>query len=324
MKLSDSKRITIIGAGFIGKHLIRTLLHGGHELSILDRNVCPAEFAGLLTWHQGDFHDPIKLDETLAGAEIVYHLVSSTVPGDLHIDVARELHDNVVGSLGVVQACVEHGVGRLVFASSASVYGVQEYFPVAEDAPTWPISAHGIHKLAVEKFLWLAHREHQLDVRILRLANPYGPDQSITGRQGFIAIAIGCLAHGEALTVRDGGRMVRDFIYIEDATEALALAGLREGLPLVLNIGAGKGHSLREVVDLIEQLSGRAIRTMDALPRQVDIPVSVLDVSRAQALLDFTPRTGLRTGIALTLESVAQQISDYTKNRKDPNRTSAL
>lgn len=223
------------------------------------------------------------------------------------MDVSRELHDNVVGSLGVVQACVAHGVERLVFASSASVYGVQEHFPVAEDAPNWPISAHGIHKLAVEKFLWLAHREHHLDVRILRLANPYGPGQSIKGRQGFVAIAIGCLVRGDALTVRDGGRMVRDFIYIEDAAQALALAGLREGLPVVLNIGAGEGHSLREVVDLIEQLSGRVIRTVDAAPRQVDIPVSVLDVRRAQELLGFTPRIGLSRGIELTLAEAAQQ-----------------
>ena len=307
MTVSDNKRIAIIGAGFIGKHLIRTLLHAGHSLSVLDRNVCPTEFAGLLTWNQGDFHDQAKLGEALAGVEIAYHLVSSTVPGDLHVNVSKELHDNVVGSLGVVQACVANGVGRLVFASSASVYGVQEHFPVTEDAPNWPISAHGIHKLAVEKFLWLAHREHQLDVRILRLANPYGPGQSITGRQGFVAIAIGCLVRGDALTVRDGGRMVRDFIYIEDVAQALALAGLREGLPLLLNIGAGEGHSLREVVDLIEQLSGKVIRTVNATPRQVDIPVSVLDVSRAQALLGFKSHTGLRTGIARTLEAVAQQ-----------------
>ena len=306
MIVTESKRIAIIGAGFIGKHLIRNLLRVGHELTILDRNNCPAEFNGLLTWNQGDFLDSTKLGQTLSGKDIAYHLVSSTVPGDLHIDVAKELHDNVVGSLRLVQACVESGVGRLVFASSASVYGVQNYFPVAEDAPNWPISAHGIHKLAVEKFLWLAHQQQQLDVRILRLANPYGPGQSITGRQGFVAIAIGSLVRGDALTVRDGGRMVRDFIYIEDATEALVLAGLRESLPLVLNIGTGEGHSLREVVDLIEQLSGRAIRTVDAAPRHVDIPLSVLDVTRARALLGFTPRTSLRAGLASTLISIMQ------------------
>lgn len=305
MTFSDSKRISIIGAGFIGKHLIRTLLNSGHELNILDRNDCPVEFAGLLNWNKGDFLDPQVLGITLAGTEITYHLVSSTVPGDLHVDIAKELHDNVVGSLELVEACVLHGVRRLVFASSASVYGIQEHFPVAEDASNWPISAHGIHKLAVEKFLWLAHRQNKLDVRILRLANPYGPGQSITGRQGFVAIAIGCLVRGDALIVRDGGSMVRDFIYIDDVAQALELAGLREGLPVVLNIGAGEGHSLREVVNLIEQLSGRVIRTVDASPRQVDIPVSVLDVSKAKKLINFTPRISLPTGIALTLEAVA-------------------
>ena len=307
MIITDRKRIAIIGAGFIGKHLIRKLLRAGHEVRILDRNNCPEEFNGLLTWNQGNFHDEAKLFETLNGVEIAYHLVSSTVPGDLNIDVTKELHENVVGSLGVVQACVKLCVGRLVFASSASVYGVQEHFPVAEDAPNWPISAHGIHKMTVEKFLWLAHWEHSLDVRILRLANPYGPGQSINGRQGFVAIALGCLVRGDALVVRDGGRMVRDFIYIEDVAEALVLAGLREGLPLVLNIGAGEGHSLREVVHMIEQLSGKTILTVEEPPRQVDIPVSVLDVSRARVLIGFKPQTGLRRGIARTIEAVVQQ-----------------
>ncbi len=307
MTESDSKRIVLIGAGFIGKHLVRSLLLTSHSLRILDRNACPAEFAGRLEWVQGNFHDRAMLDQILAGADLVYHLVSSTVPGDLHVDVARELHENVVGSLGAVEACIAHGVRRLVFASSASVYGVQERFPITENAPTWPISAHGIHKLAVEKFLWLAHLEHGLDVRIIRLANPYGPGQSITGRQGFVAIAIGCLLRGEALTLRDGGRMVRDFIYIEDAAEALANAGIRDGLPSVLNIGAGEGHSLLEVVSLIEHFTGCTLKVAEAPPRQVDIPVSVLDVALAKQVLGFAPRTTLRTGIERTLAAVAEE-----------------
>jgi UDP-glucose 4-epimerase len=307
MTASDSKRIALIGAGFIGKHLISNLLRGGHRLFILDRKACPAEFFGRLDWVQGDFHDRTMLDQVLAGADLAYHLVSSTVPGDLHVDVARELHENVVGSLGIVDACLTHGVRRLVFASSASVYGLQARFPVGEDAPTWPISAHGIHKLAIEKFLWLAQREHGLEVRIIRLANPYGPGQSITGRQGFVAITIGCLLRGETLTLRDGGRMVRDFIYIEDVAEALAAVGIRDGLPQMLNIGAGQGRRLVEVVNLIEHLTGRKLKIVDAPPRLVDIPVSVLDVALAKQAFGFAPRTSLRAGLVLTLAAVAQE-----------------
>jgi UDP-glucose 4-epimerase len=308
MKDSDSTCIALIGAGFIGKHLVRSLLRSGHVLRVLDRNPCPAEFVGKLVWVQGDFHDNAALTNTLFGVGIVYHLVSSTVPGDLHVDVARELHENVVGTLGVANACVIQGVRRFVFVSSASVYGIQEHFPVREDASTWPISAHGIHKLAVEKFLSLAHWEHGLDVRIIRLANPYGPGQSITGRQGFVAIAIGCLLRGATLTLRDGGRMVRDFIYIDDAVEALVEAGVCDRLPLVLNIGAGKGYRLRDVVDQVEHLTGLNLPVADAPPRKIDIPASVLDVTLASKTLGFVPRISLREGVARTLAAVMEEV----------------
>jgi UDP-glucose 4-epimerase len=307
MTLLGRKRIAIIGAGFIGKHLIRTLLHAGHVLSVLDRNQCPEEFDGLVSWNQGDYHDQVKLGETLSGVEIAYHLVSSTVPGDLHVDVAHELHDNVVGSLSVVETCIASNVNRLIFSSSASVYGIQDHFPIAEDALNWPISTHGIHKLAVEKFLMLAHRERKLDVRILRLSNPYGPGQSITGRQGFIAIAIGCVLHGNVLAISDGGRTVRDFLYIEDVARSLALAGLRDDLPAVMNIGSGKGHSLSEVVNLIQKLTGKIIQTVEVAPRTVDIPMSVLDITRAHASLGFAPLIGLDVGIARTLAAIVEE-----------------
>ncbi len=295
--------VSIIGAGFIGKHLLRVLLAQACQVRILDRNPCPEELKGVVTWIQGDFHDSRNLQHVLEGTSVAYHLVSSTVPGDQHIDVASELHENVVGSLRFVEACAAQKVGRIVFVSSASVYGVQKSFPVSEIAPTWPISAHGIHKLAIEKYLWLAHWERGLDVRLLRLANPYGPGQSLSGRQGFIAIAIGCLLRGEPLTLRGGGRMVRDFVYVEDVADALAAAGIMDNVPLVLNIGSGEGHSLRDILDLIQSLSGRPIKTASAEPRRVDIPISVLDVSEAIKAIAYSPKFHLRAGIANTLRA---------------------
>jgi UDP-glucose 4-epimerase len=292
---------TLIGAGFIGRHLLRALLAQGMPVQVLDRNPCPTEFVDKTTWIQGDFHDPVALRQVLEGAQQAYHLVSSTVPGDLHVDIARELHDNVVGSLRVVDACVNAGVGRLIFASSASVYGEQTQFPITEDAPTNPISAHGVHKLAVEKFLLIAQREKGLDVRILRIANPYGPGQSIQGRQGIVAIAIGCLLRNEPLTLRDGGKMVRDFIYVTDLADAMMRCGLRPHLPPILNLGSGQGHSLLEVTNLVQELSGHRLILADAPARMVDIPLSVLDIVRARTAMAFSPSTDLHEGIARTL-----------------------
>lgn len=304
----DKKQFAVVGAGFIGKHLIRTLLAMGHPVSVLDRHNCPDEFIGNVSWIVGDYHDKVRLGLALAGSATAYHLVSSTVPGDQHADVANELHENVVGSLRFMDACVAARVMRIVFASSASVYGVQDHFPINESAPTNPISAHGIHKLAVEKYLGLAHRIQGLDVRIMRLANPYGPGQSLVGRQGFIAIAIGCLLHKEPLILRDGGSMVRDFVYVEDLATAMALGGLLDDLPQVINIGAGEGHTLREVLTIIELLAGQRAEVSYADARIVDIPVSVMDIRLAQAALGFSPQTGLYEGIGKTLLSHGFQL----------------
>jgi UDP-glucose 4-epimerase len=298
-----SKHIAVIGAGFLGKPLIRKLIEAGHVLHVLDRNDCPDEFTHKLNWVKGNYHDHVALSSVLTDSEIAYHLISSTVPGDQHIDVAREVHENVLGALNFIKACTVLGVKRVVYASSASVYGVQDHFPVAESASTWPISAHGIHKLAVEKFFWLAHHERKLDVRILRIANPYGPGQSIKGRQGFVAIAIGCLLRGETLILRNNGNIIRDFIYVEDVATSLVATGIIESLPLILNIGAGQGCSLRQIAELIENLSGRSIKVENAPSQSIDIPVSVLNNELAKESLGFLPEIKLRDGLEMTLSA---------------------
>lgn len=315
MKPLSGKRFSVIGAGFIGKALIRNFLKQAIDVSVLDRNNCPDEFKGKVTWIMGDFQDRHSLGMALRDVSVAYHLVSSTVPGDQHVDVAKELQENVVGSLHFIDCCLASGVKRIVFASSSSVYGVQKHFPINELAPTNPVSTHGIHKLTLEKFLLLANHLHGIDVRILRIANPYGPGQSILGRQGFVAIAVGCLLQNSPLTLRDMGRMVRDFIYIDDLAEALAIAGLLDNLPPIMNIGAGRGYTLSDVIDVIEQLVGRQLEIISAEARNVDIPVSVMDIGLAHSLMKFTPIIELRDGIAKTLQSHGFQLHRQINNK---------
>lgn len=301
MKHSGAHCIAVIGAGFIGKVLIRNLLSKGYNIRVLDRHTCPDEFAKKVTWVTANFHDKNPLGDVLQGASVAYHLVSSTVPGDQHVDVAMELNENVVGALCFVDACLVAGVKRIVFASSASVYGLQDKLPIIESAATNPISAHGIHKLTIEKYLLLAQHLHGIDVRIARIANPYGPEQSVLGRQGFIAIAIGNILSDTPLNLRDMGRSIRDFIYIDDLAEALGLCGSLDDLPSIINIGSGKGYSLRDVVDLMEQLIGRQIVTVTTESRVIDIPISVLDIGLAHSAMSFKPSTLLREGLGRTL-----------------------
>jgi UDP-glucose 4-epimerase len=290
----------ILGAGFIGRNFLRRVLGTGGNLYVLDHKECPAEFEGRLTWIKGDLSDEKAVSAVLQNADVVYHFISSTVPGDV-TDEGGELIQNVVQTLGLLKSCVRERVRRVVFVSSASVYGMQDNLPIPETALTNPISSHGIHKLTIEKYLQLYQYQHGLDCKIMRLSNPYGPGQSITGRQGFIAIAIGRILAGEAVMVRGDGSTLRDYIYIDDVSEALHLMGTTQAGESVFNVGSGQGHTLNQIVSMIGELMGEPVRVEYAGSRFVDIPASVLDISKVNAVLGKSAGTSLRDGLARTL-----------------------
>jgi UDP-glucose 4-epimerase len=291
----------VCGAGFIGTHLIAQLLVEGFDVNVLDHNPCPPTLVGRANWFCGEFTDERLLRGALQGAEVAYHLVSSTVPGDDHVEVIQELSDNIFATLRFIDACVASEVQRIVFVSSSSVYGLQQVTPIRETAQTDPISSHGIHKLTIEKYLLLYRFNHDIDVRIIRLSNPFGPGQNLHGRQGFIAIAIGNVLGVRPILLRDAGSPIRDFIYIDDVARALVLAGFTAGAPSVINIGTGTGYSLADVVALVGEVLGRRMSVERGDLRRVDIPVSVLDIELARRSINFEPTITLREGLVRTL-----------------------
>jgi UDP-glucose 4-epimerase len=294
-------KVAVLGAGFIGLNLVRRLAGAGADVAILDHNEVPAELSGRVRWVSGEFADPKAVEQVLEGADVAFHLISSTVPGDEHVEVSRELSDNIFATLGFLEVCERLAVPRVVFASSSSVYGQQVRVPIAETAVTDPISSHGIQKLAIEKYL-LLHRFHRgLDVRIARLSNPFGPGQRLYGRQGFIALMIGHLLNNEPILLRDGGRPIRDFLYIDDVTEALDRLARQDDAPSVVNVGSGTGHALREVVAMVQEAIQRPIACIPGEPRRTDITVSVLDVTLAATGIGFRSAVPVRTGLLRTL-----------------------
>jgi UDP-glucose 4-epimerase len=297
----DVRRVAICGAGFIGRNLIAHLLDSGVEISVLDHKPCPPELEGRVRWHRGDFTDQDLLRAVLAGADVAYHLVSTTVPGDDHVGMIPELADNIFATIRFIDTCIAIGVRRIVFVSSSSVYGLQEHTPIPETAATNPISSHGIQKLTIEKYLLLYRFDHDIDVRIIRLSNPFGPGQALHGRQGFVAIAIGKVMAGEPILLRAGGAPIRDFIYIDDVSRALALAGIAPSVPPVMNLGTGEGHSLADVVAALGALLGRPLATTEGPLRKADIPTSVLDAGLIRRSVGFAPTTSLHDGLELTL-----------------------
>jgi len=298
--MTQLQKFAVCGAGFIGKNLVNELVRNNCNVNVLDRNTCPEEFKDQVNWITGEFSDQSNLAETLSGVEVAFHLVSSTVPGDESIDPIKELSENIFSTIKFLDTCKQQEVKRVVFVSSSSVYGLQETMPIPEGVVTNPISSHGIQKLTIEKYLLLYQFLHGLDVRIVRLSNPFGPGQSLFGRQGFIAMAIGKMINNQPILLRDSGKPVRDFIFIDDVSHALFLAGTKGKTTSVINIGSGVGYSLVEVVRLFEEVTGKSILSELGELRKVDIPVSVLDVSLAHEQLGFQPKFTMREGLIQT------------------------
>jgi UDP-glucose 4-epimerase len=292
--------IAVLGCGFIGFNLITSYINKNIDVRVLDCKPYPTEFEKNVEWVEGSFINKEDIRKAIRGVKTVFHLISTTVPGD-RIDEGEELSVNVIKTIELLKLCLEEQIKRVVFISSASVYGYQDYIPISETAATNPISSHGIQKLTIEKFLQLFKYEYGLDYKIMRLSNPYGIGQNIYGRQGFIAIALGRILAGKAIQVRGDGSTIRDYIYIGDVVDACQRLASTSSTENIFNIGSGRGSNLMEIIKEMELILGKKILVEHVPERNADIPVSVLDISCARSELNFEPSVGLSEGLRKTM-----------------------
>jgi len=294
--------IVLGGGGFIGTNLCRRLLAEGHRVRAFGRRRSfPAALDGI-EWIEGDFADPHALAGAVETCEVVFHLANSVTPFSANLDMAGDVQRNVAGTLSMLDVCRKLGVSRVIFVSSGgTIYGAPTQIPTPETAPTEPITAYGVSRLAVEKYLALTHHLHGLDYRALRVSNPYGPFQTAAKNQGVVAALISAAFADEPLEIWGDGSVVRDFIFIEDVIDALIAATTHEGDARLFNIGSGQGRSLREVISSIEELSGKKIPLRLKAARPIDVPVSILAIDRARDFLGWQPKTSFRDGLRQTI-----------------------
>jgi UDP-glucose 4-epimerase len=290
------------GKGFIGSHLVDALLREGFPVTVFDRANIPAlndaASASRVKWIDGDFTSEADVARALEGCDICFHLVSTTLPQSSNADPAFDIETNVAGTVRLLNQAVRLGVKKVVFISSGgTIYGVPRDVPIGEDHPTNPICSYGITKLAIEKYLHLYLTLHGLDYTVLRLANPFGERQRIQASQGAVAVFMGKVLRGEKIEIWGDGSVVRDYIYIGDAVAAMIKAARYSGDQRVFNIGSGNGVSLNEILDGIEEVTGRKADRHYTAARAFDVPISVLALDRARAALDWTPKTSFTDGL---------------------------
>jgi len=189
---------------------------------------------------------------------MVFHLVSSSLPESSNRDPAADVVAQVVPSITLLKLCCAARVRKVVFAlSGGTVYGIPSTVPTSESTSTAPISAYGINKLMIENYLELFRHLHGLDYHVLRIANPYGPEQSPFKKQGVMAAILHRALSDFAIKLWGTGEVTRDFIYVDDVSSAFVGAARYVGPHRTMNVGSGHGRSLNQLVTDLRDVLGR-------------------------------------------------------------------
>lgn len=299
------KCLILGGGGFLGSHLSETLLAQGYDVRIFDRpNLLRFRTSHLnspLEWIEGDFVNREHVAHAVCGCDIVYHLVSTTLPRSSNENPAYDVETNVVGTLHLLEAARKHKVKKIIFASSGgTVYGSPQQVPIRESHPTEPICSYGIAKLTIEKYLGLFHSLYGMEYCVLRLANPFGERQRIAAAQGAVAVFLDKALRNESIEIWGDGSVIRDYFHVSDAASALEKAITYQGTNRVFNIGSGVGQSLNEILNAIEVLLGTAVKRSYLPSRAFDVPANILDISRAIELLGWKPEVSFAEGLSRT------------------------
>lgn len=295
VELRGAESLVLGAGGFIGAHLCAALLAKGAVVRGYGRRQHYPEAIDGVRWLPGDVADRVALARAVEGCDLVFHLVAGSTPESSNKDLVGDLSSGVAPTLHLLDICREAGVRKLVFTSSGgTVYGIPNRIPIDETAPTDPISAYGIGKLAIEKYLALYHRLHGLDYTVLRIANAFGPYQDPDRRQGVIPAMANALLRGRPAEIWGDGQVVRDYLFAPDVCDAILAAAepAFDGRSHVFNVGSGIGRSVTEVLDdLGSVLDIASPPRVHRAARAADVAVNVLDVGRIRRELGWAPRT---------------------------------
>ncbi len=304
-------RVLVVGgAGYIGSHAARGLRRHGHEVVIYDN--LSTGYAGLAAGFeliQGDIADTRMLTSSLRRVDAVMHFAAHAYVGESVENPRKYFRNNVEAGLALLNACIDCGVQKFIFSSTCAVYGVPVKVPITEDNPRLPVNPYGVTKLVFERALEAYDQAYGLRFASLRYFNAAGADES--GEIGemhepethlipaaFEAV-VGMRPQLEVFGTdypTPDGTCVRDYIHVNDLAEAhvLALQHLEAGgSSIAINLGTGRGTSVKEILDAVEKVTGKPVPKFIAPRRAGDPPALVADPSRAEQLLHWKAELSL-------------------------------
>jgi UDP-glucose 4-epimerase len=289
----------------MGSHIVDKFLAEKHDVVVYDRH--PEHFRRLppeVTFFAGDLGNAGALGELLStGFDAVIHCISTTTPKSSNESPVFDVQSNVVGTLHLLDICVKHKVGKLVFMSSGgTVYGdIGDLRLVDELRPTRPMCSYGVSKVTIEHFLAVYKHLRGLDFVALRVSNPYGERQSPLRALGALTVFLHRTLKRQTVEVWGDGSVTRDFIYVGDVANAVYLATMKP-ISGIFNVGSGTGHSLRDILTKISEVVGLEPSVTWLAARSFDVPRVVLDATKLRNATNWSCHTSLSHGIAITAE----------------------
>ncbi len=299
------------GAGFIGRHLIKSLLKNNHEVTIYEdfsnsdknniKNICKQ--GALLI--NGNLTDYALLEKNLKGFDFVIHLAAK-------IDILESIHNpeitnqiNVEGTINVLRACVTNNIQNIIGASSAAIYGNPETIPVTEETIPNPVSPYGADKISMEFYLRAFANAFDLNTISLRFFNVYGKGQS-NAYAGVITKFMEKITSEKPLEIFGDGSNTRDYIFIDDLIHGIlqAIKNIQGNKGTTYNIASGKSTSINELAALMLKISRKKLEIVHKSPRSGDLLFSEVLISKAKNELKYYPKFDLESGLSKLLEEM--------------------
>lgn len=300
------------GAGFIGSHVTEQLLQEGHHVTVVD-NLTTGNLNNLpehpcLTLLKRDILNcqPEDFNQPVHG---IAHLAATPSVTESWLNPLQSHHNNLSATVAILQLCQTLNIPRLVFASSAAVYGNTIELPISEEQKTQPMSPYGLQKLVSEQYAILFAKQLGLSFIALRFFNVFGPRQLPNSPySGVISIFTAAMRQGLPITIYGDGMQTRDFIYVKDVAIALTKAltvPLPAGSSIACNVGTGQAISLLELINILKTCFpqwNKEIQFTSARPG--DIQHSQADISKISSILNFTPQWSVESGLRFLVEAL--------------------
>lgn len=271
--------ILLIGAGYIGQNLIPKLLAKKHNLTVVDRNSKPLFFASNLTWHSIDASGQLNFAELFSGQDILLNLMPTNFhEKNIGIDLGVDVH--LVEEMA--KAASQNGIKKIIYASSAAVYGNQSVHKISEASSPSPINNYGFSKLILEGAHNFFCNKFKVNLIIARISNPYGQSSKVKKSKSFFDFLKSSIVGNEPLFLVNGGDIYRDFIYLDDLTDALINLIESSGFTSTINLGVGHASSLLEIVNYANKIFDIKIKIISLEKPPEVIAYSCFDVSLYQ------------------------------------------